>query len=208
MTPKAGEKVDKQRLTQELRLAGITEREQANEFLRKRYIDEFNGKFCVASAAKGTAFRRSGRTDLDWIFTVQTERVVAKDKTVAIGDRLWQIDKTRFRSSLAGCTVTIHEHLNGEVSMRYGPHVIGRFNMQGKSVKQSTANGTSQNEAAGVGAQGRGGSLKPAKGRWKDKRAVEMTGLWKAWKAHLTWSPEKCDTSWRVPVFSTWAAGK
>jgi hypothetical protein len=52
---------------------------------------------------------------VEWIFTVQTERVVAKDNTVAIGERQWQIDKRRFRSTLAGCTVTIHEHLNGEV---------------------------------------------------------------------------------------------
>ena len=29
---------------------------------------------------KGTAFRRTSRSDLNWIFTVQTERVVAKDK--------------------------------------------------------------------------------------------------------------------------------
>ena len=43
---------------------------------------------------------------------MQTERVVAKDNTVAIGDQNWQLEKSRFRSSLAGCTVTIHEHLD------------------------------------------------------------------------------------------------
>jgi hypothetical protein len=73
----------------------------------------------IACEEKGTAFRRSSRKDVEWIFTVQTERVVAKDNTVAIGERQWQIDKRRFRSTLAGCTVTIHEHLNGEVSVRY-----------------------------------------------------------------------------------------
>ena len=51
---------------------------------------------------------------------MQTERVVGKDNTVAIRERLWQIDKTRFRYSLAGTTVTIHEHLDGTVSIRYG----------------------------------------------------------------------------------------
>ena len=164
VTPKAGEKVDKHRLTQvgramkelgvrmipayspqargrsersfgtwqgrlpqELRLAGITTLEGANAFLRGRYIGEFNTKFTVAAANKQTAFRRTLRTDLNWIFTVQTERVVAKDNTIAIADRSWQIDKSRFRSTLAGCTVTIHEHLDGTVSIRYGPHVVGRF---------------------------------------------------------------------------------
>ena len=120
------------RLPQELRLAGITTAEGANAFLRERYIGEFNAKFSVAAEEKGTAFRRTSRSDLNWIFTVQTERVVAKDNTVAIAARTWQIDKTRFRYTLAGCTVTIHEHLDGTISIRYGPHVIGRFEANGQ----------------------------------------------------------------------------
>jgi hypothetical protein len=120
------------RLPQELRLADITTVEGANEFLRERYIQEFNARFSVAAAEKGTAFRRTSRTDLNWIFTVQTERVVAKDNTVAIANRLWQIDKTRFRSTLAGSTVTIHEHLDGTVSIRFGPHVVGRYGEKGE----------------------------------------------------------------------------
>jgi hypothetical protein len=40
-------------------------------------------------AEKGTAFRRSGRSDLDRIFSIQTERVVSKHNTVAIKDRWW-----------------------------------------------------------------------------------------------------------------------
>jgi transposase len=128
------------RLPQELRLAGITTVDGANAFLKERYIGEFNEKFSVAAEEKGTAFRRTSRSDLNWIFTVQTERVVAKDNTVAIAARSWQIDKTRFRSTLAGCTVTIHEHLNGEVSIRFGPHVVGRFTAKGEEIKGKTAN--------------------------------------------------------------------
>ena len=171
VTTKAGEKVDKQRLTQvgramkelgvqmipayspqargrsersfgtwqgrlpqELGLAGIRDLAGANRFLREHYIAEFNTKFSVAPAEKGTAFRRCSRTDLKWIFTVQTERIVAKDNTVAIGDRSWQIGKSRFRNTLAGCTVTIHEHLDETVSIRFGPHTVGQFNAEGEPV--------------------------------------------------------------------------
>jgi len=126
------------RLPQELRLAGISTVEGANAFLRERYIAEFNSKFQVAAAEKGTAFRRTSRSDLNWIFTVQTERVVEKDNTVAIRDRWWQIDKTRFRNSLAGSTVTIHEHLDGTVSIRYGPHVVGRYSHTGEKLISAT----------------------------------------------------------------------
>src|SRR5580700_8108918 len=169
VTPKAGEAVDKHRLTQvgramkelsvqmipayspqargrsersfgtwqgrlpqELRLAGISTVEAANRFLREHYIAAFNQKFTVPAKEKGTAFRRTSRSDLNWIFTVQTERVVAKDNTVTIADRNWQLEKTRFRSSLAGCTVTIHEHLDTTVSIRFGPHVVGRFTATGE----------------------------------------------------------------------------
>jgi len=41
------------------------------------------------------------------------------------GNRLWQIDQTRFRNTLAGSTVTIHERLDETVSIRHGPHVVG-----------------------------------------------------------------------------------
>jgi hypothetical protein len=126
------------RLPQELRLAGITSAEEANSFLRERYIGEFNNKFSVPAAEKGTAFRRTGRTDLNWIFTVQTERVVDKDNTVAIGDRCWQIDKTRFRNTLARSTVTIHEHLDNTVSIRFGPHVVGRYSSTGEKLIDGT----------------------------------------------------------------------
>jgi hypothetical protein len=128
------------RLPQELRLAQIHTVEDANRFLRERYIGEFNARFRIAAAQKGTAFRRCSRTDLDWIFTVQSERVVAKDNTVAIRERHWQLDKSRFRHTLAGCTVTIHEHLNGTVSIRYGPHTVGRFDHQGRPLR-CTASG-------------------------------------------------------------------
>jgi len=127
------------RLPQELRLAGITKVEDANRFLRERYIEEFNSKFTVLAAEKGTAFRRTSRTDLNWIFTVQTERVVDKDNTVAIGDRHWQIDKTRFRSTLARSTVTIHEHLDETVSIRFGPHVVGRYDRNGEKLRPASA---------------------------------------------------------------------
>jgi transposase InsO family protein len=122
------------RLPQELRLAGITTVEEANRYLREKYMQKFNAQFGVAAAEKGTAFRRTGRSDLDWIFSVQTERVVEKDNTVAIRDRSWQIDKTKFRHTLAGSTVTIHEHLDETVSIRFGPHVVGRYDSRGEKL--------------------------------------------------------------------------
>jgi transposase len=126
------------RLPQELRLAGITTREEANRFLREKYIAEFNEKFSVAAPERGTALRPCSRRDLDFVFSVQTERVADKDNTVAIGSRWWQIDKTRWRYSLAKQTVTIHQHLDGTVSIRFGPHVVGRYDAEGRPLPTKT----------------------------------------------------------------------
>lgn len=122
------------RLPQELRAAKITSLEAANRFLRERYIAEFNQHFSVPAQERGTAFRPCSRKDLDFIFSVQTERVVSQDNTVAIGERWWQIEKSRWRYSLAKQTVTIHQHLERTVSIRFGPHVVGRYDASGQSL--------------------------------------------------------------------------
>ena len=133
------------RLPQELRLASITTLEAANQFLRDSYIAEFNRKFRIKPEEKGTAFRRCGRSDLDWIFSVQTERVVAKDNTVAIKDRCWQIDKCRWRHTLAGQTVTIYHHLDDTISIRFGPHTVARYpEVRGKAGAVETVENQTQ----------------------------------------------------------------
>ena len=115
------------RLPQELRLRGISDLERANEFLRTEYIAEFNRRFAVPAAQKGTAFVRTRRRDLDWIFSVQHERTVNNDNTVALDNRTFQLNKTRWRDTLAGQSVIVHEHLDGRVSIRYGPHLIAQY---------------------------------------------------------------------------------
>jgi hypothetical protein len=127
------------RLPQELRLAGIHTLEVANQFLRDRYTAEFNRRFSKPAAEKATAFRRCARKDLDAVFSIQTERSVAKDNTVTIRDRYWQLDRTPFRRTLAGCTVTICEHLDGTVTVRWGPHVLGRIEANGEPIGRNRA---------------------------------------------------------------------
>jgi transposase len=115
------------RLPQELRLRGIRDLGKANEFLKEQYVKEFNRLFSVAAAEKGTAFVRLRRRDLDDIFSVQHERTVNQDNTVQLDNRVFQIMKTRWRNTLAGMTVAVHEQLDGSVTIHYGPHRIAEF---------------------------------------------------------------------------------
>ena len=115
------------RLPQELRLRGIRDLDGANDFLRTQYIAEFNRQFAGPAAEKGTAFVRSPRKDLDWVFSLQHERCVNQDHTIALANRTFQLEQTRWRNTLAGQTVVVHEHLDGRVSIRYGPHLIAQY---------------------------------------------------------------------------------
>ena len=174
------------RLPQELRLAGIKMREGANEWLRERYIREFNQLFARKAAEKGTAFRRCLRKDLDVIFSVQTERAVAKDNTVTIRDRYWQLEKTPFRCSLAGCTVTVCEHLDGTVSIRWGPHTLGWFDAEGKLIEKTNKK-----------RRGKGGSVE-AGGNQKTVPTVSPTPLEISPKARDSHFPTASATSGSV----------
>ena len=119
------------RLPQELRLRGMDRLEQANDFLEKEYLGEFNQRFQVPALQAGSAFLRCQRKDLDVLFSVQQQRTVSRDNTVVVGGKTLQIEATRFRGTLAGCSVTVCEHLDQSWSIRYGPHVVGRYNAQG-----------------------------------------------------------------------------
>jgi hypothetical protein len=83
------------------------DRRGANQFLKDRYIGEFNCMFSEPAAEKTTAFRKCRRKDLNQVFSIQTERTVANDNTVVICDRHWQLDRTQFRRPLAGWTVIL-----------------------------------------------------------------------------------------------------
>src|SRR5260370_5535067 len=116
------------RLPQELRLHSIVTLEDANSFLREHYIAEFNQRFTVAAVERGTAFVPMRRKDLDLVFSLQFERVVARDNTVSFANRIWQLQRSKLRATLAGCRVTIHEHLDQTFSITFGPHLVGRYN--------------------------------------------------------------------------------
>jgi transposase len=122
------------RLPQELRLAGCRTVEAANAFLREHYIGEFNRRFQVEAAQAGSAFVPYRGKNLERIFSLQFERTVNPDNTVRFLNLILQIEPVRWRGTLAGCTVTLHQHLDRTLSLSYGPHSLGRYDERGGSL--------------------------------------------------------------------------
>ena len=118
------------RLPPELRARKVHTLEQANRFLREHYIQEFNQRFSKPASERGTAFVPLRRKDLDLVFSLQHERIVARDNTVSFANKIWQLERCKLRATLAGCRVTIHEHLDQTISITFGPHLVGRYNAQ------------------------------------------------------------------------------
>src|SRR5262245_38119411 len=123
------------RLPQELRLRGITTQEAANDFLRQFYIRGFNRRFARAAAQKGTAFVPLKRHDLDRVFSIHHERVVNQDNTVRWDNLLLQIEPTRLRSTMAELDVIVYQHLDGTLTIGYGPHTVGRYTASGEPLR-------------------------------------------------------------------------
>ena len=122
------------RLPQELRVRGITTVDGANQFLRAEYCRAFTHRFGVAASDQGTAFVPLKRKDLDLVFSLQHERVVARDNTVSFANKVWQLERNKLRATLAGCRVTVHQHLDETVSITFGPHLLGRYTADGQTL--------------------------------------------------------------------------
>ena len=122
------------RLPQELRLHQIQTLEAANQFLREHYVAEFNQRFQVAPTQRGSAFVPCRSRNLERIFSLQFERTVNRDNTVSFQNLSLQLERVGWRGTLAGCQVTVHQHLDGTVSITHGPHCLGRYTAQGTTM--------------------------------------------------------------------------
>ena len=119
------------RLPQECRLRGIESLVAANAFLPEWIATGHNGRFTVKAEQVGTAFLPYGGSELDTIWSHQEERIVGNDNTVSYHTRILQVPQQTFRFSLARCRVRVCEHLDGTLSLHYGPHRLGRYDATG-----------------------------------------------------------------------------
>src|SRR6266849_3476523 len=132
------------RLPQELRLRQLGTLETANRFLREEYIAEFNRRFQVVARQRGHAFVPCRNRDLERIFSLQFERSVNRDNTLRFQNLSLQIERVRWSAPLSDCQVTVHQHLNGTLSLTHGPHCLGRYDGGGTPLSAKASTETSR----------------------------------------------------------------
>ena len=113
------------RLVAELRLAGVTTMQEANQVLWG-YLPRFNTRFGVPAANSGSAYRPTPtKLDLASVLCFQYQRTVAKDNTVRLGEHTLQLLPGPERTSYARARVQIQERLDGSLVVTYQGRVIG-----------------------------------------------------------------------------------
>jgi transposase len=125
------------RLPQELKLAGIKDMKEANQFLKEKFIPQFNGRFKRKPQEEESAFVPwiHANMNLDDILCIQAQRTVNKDNTVSYKGKLLQIPKNPTRFSFAKTKVKIHEYQDGTIGLFHGPKCLGRFNLEGELIQ-------------------------------------------------------------------------
>ena len=171
ITPKAGEAVDKERLTQvgraldvlgiehipayspqargrsermfatlqdrltkELKLAGITTIEAADRFIREVYLPAHNARFAKPPALPETAFVPADPTQLREILCAQHERIVARDNTITYAGRRLQLPESPLRAHYVKARVVVRDYPDGTFALFHGPRLVARYDCTGTQI--------------------------------------------------------------------------
>ncbi len=101
------------RLIAEMELDGITEIDQANEWLDSTFLDRFNARFAKQPDQLGSAFRRITAAERYLKLSFAYEATVANDNTVRLGGLIIDIPPGPNRRSYARRRVLVRQHLDG-----------------------------------------------------------------------------------------------
>jgi len=122
------------RLPKELRLAGISDVETANRWLREHYMAEHNKAFAIAPEQEGTAFVADRAEAWREILCVIEERAVSNDNTIAWAGQRLQLPESRLRPHFVKAIVRVHEYPDQTVSVFLGPHRLASYASNGAPI--------------------------------------------------------------------------
>jgi len=126
-------KTHQDRLTKELKLAGITHMEAANTYLRDTYLPAFNAEFSVPARENKSIFVK-WRGNIDDILCERYTRKVNNDNCVSFNGMALQIPKDEYRCHYVKVKVRVHKYTDGQLSIFHGPRKLAAYDAQGNMV--------------------------------------------------------------------------
>jgi len=115
-----GNRTLQDRLVKEMRLRGISNIEEANKFLKKSFIEDYNKRFSHTEGLPDIHIELNGE-NLDNIFCFETERQVRNDYTITLSGKYIQLKKSeKYALPLPKQFVTLRRYLDGSLHIFNG----------------------------------------------------------------------------------------
>lgn len=121
-----------ERLVKELVVAGITDMNEANDYIRDVYMPAFNDEFAVSPEEAVSMFAPWSGTPVEDILCEQFERTVGNDNCVRFDGLILQIPPDKYRYHYVKVKVRIHRYPNGNLAIFHGHRKLSSYNSQGK----------------------------------------------------------------------------
>jgi hypothetical protein len=115
------------RLPKELADHGITEMDDANQYLKHVYQIEFNREFMKPATEEGSAFVPWTGTNLDDILCEKYERTVTPDNCVNFEGYSLQIPADKYRCNYVKVKVHVHRYADGSLAVFHGPKKLAAY---------------------------------------------------------------------------------
>jgi len=108
--------------------------DEASAFLREQYIAEFNWRFTVPAAQRGTTCISCRNRNPELIFAQRYERTVDRDNTGSFNNVAMQLERAEWRPTLAGSKVIVHQHSGQTLTLMIAGDRVGQT-LRGKVQK-------------------------------------------------------------------------
>lgn len=125
------------RLPKELAKAGVTNMAEANRYLERVYLPQFNAEFRVSASAIGSAFIPYIGNNLPDVLCEQHERIVGNDNCVSFAGMKLQIPADGARHHYVKVAVRVHCYVDGSLGVFHGPRKLAGYDAQGNLPSQA-----------------------------------------------------------------------
>ncbi|HEX3413459.1 MAG TPA: ISNCY family transposase, partial [Stellaceae bacterium] len=122
------------RLTKELALAGISDLATANRFISEIYLPQHNTRFAKPALLEESAFVAADPALLAETLCIEEERVVARDNTVAYGNRRLQLPASKARAHYVKARIKVRAYPDGTLAVFHGPRRVAHYTAQGAQI--------------------------------------------------------------------------
>ncbi len=124
------------RLPKELAKAGITDINEANDYLERVYRPNHNAEFALPALEPGSAFVPCIGVRLPDILCSQFERTVGNDNCVSFEGCKLQIPASNVRPHYVKTRLIVHRYVDGTMALFHGPRRLAVYDTQGKPIEQ------------------------------------------------------------------------